>query len=238
MTSGYFPGGYGSPYDDLFARYMGGANQPRQKIDIGGLLSQPARELVNRGPPGGRARQPRPGHRAPAVGRVDRREPTAGAVSRAGADPDTLLNGLGERRGDGGPRHRGGRPEPLDPGGQAGAAGRAPDLPRARLHLHRPRAHPVRAGRQPRVRRGPDPAGAPGSPPRRCSAALSGQAPAAARRSGRPGGRSATPTAGRVRPRPDRAGPGGPDRPGDRPRRRDRADRRGPVPPDARTTRC
>ena len=34
MTSGYFPGSYGSPFDDFFARYMGGARQPRQRIDI------------------------------------------------------------------------------------------------------------------------------------------------------------------------------------------------------------
>ena len=39
MTSGYFPGSYGSPFDDFFARYMGGARQPRQRVDITQFLS-------------------------------------------------------------------------------------------------------------------------------------------------------------------------------------------------------
>jgi ATP-dependent Clp protease ATP-binding subunit ClpC len=50
MTSGFFPGGYGSPFDDFFARYMaggGGPRQPRQRIDITQFLSERARELVN-----------------------------------------------------------------------------------------------------------------------------------------------------------------------------------------------
>src|SRR3954462_348986 len=47
MTSGYFPGSYGSPFDDFFARYMGGARQPRQRVDITQFLSEQARELVN-----------------------------------------------------------------------------------------------------------------------------------------------------------------------------------------------
>jgi ATP-dependent Clp protease ATP-binding subunit ClpC len=50
MTSGYFPGGYGSPFDDFFARYLaggGGPRDPRQRIDITQLLSERARQLVN-----------------------------------------------------------------------------------------------------------------------------------------------------------------------------------------------
>src|SRR4051812_40858340 len=50
MTSGFFPGGYGSPFDDFFGRYTGGAGgprQPRQRIDITQFLSERARELVN-----------------------------------------------------------------------------------------------------------------------------------------------------------------------------------------------
>ena len=47
MTSDYFPGSYGSPFDDFFARYMGGARQPRQRVDITQFLSEQARELVN-----------------------------------------------------------------------------------------------------------------------------------------------------------------------------------------------
>jgi ATP-dependent Clp protease ATP-binding subunit ClpC len=44
MTSGYFPGPYGSPFDDFFARYMGGARQPRQRVDITQFLSEQARD--------------------------------------------------------------------------------------------------------------------------------------------------------------------------------------------------
>src|SRR3712207_9099187 len=47
MTSGYFPGPYGSPFDDFFPRYMGGARQPRQRVDITQFLSEHARDLVN-----------------------------------------------------------------------------------------------------------------------------------------------------------------------------------------------
>jgi ATP-dependent Clp protease ATP-binding subunit ClpC len=48
MTSGFFPGPYGSPFDDYFARYGGGGpGGPRQHIDITQFLSEPARDLVN-----------------------------------------------------------------------------------------------------------------------------------------------------------------------------------------------
>src|SRR3954447_17184662 len=50
MTSGFFPGGSGSPFDDFFARYLAGGGsprQPRQRIDITQFLSERARELVN-----------------------------------------------------------------------------------------------------------------------------------------------------------------------------------------------
>jgi ATP-dependent Clp protease ATP-binding subunit ClpC len=47
MTSGYFPGSYGSPFDDFFARYLGGPHQHRQRIDITQFLSERARELIN-----------------------------------------------------------------------------------------------------------------------------------------------------------------------------------------------
>ena len=153
-------------------------------------------------------------------------EPTRELLARAGADPDELI-ARDREPGSRGRTQR--RATAADAGRQARPAGRAPDLPRGRLHLHRARAHPVRPGRQPRVRRRPACCPRPGSPPRRCS----GPWPA---RAGRPRtGWSRQPVrhadAGRVRPRPDRPGPGGPDRPGHRPRRRDRADRRGAVPP-------
>ncbi|MGY1592946.1 ATP-dependent Clp protease ATP-binding subunit [Geodermatophilus sp. SYSU D00708] len=102
MTSGYFPGPYGSPFDDFFARYMGGARQPRQRVDITQFLSEHARELVNAA-----------ARRAAEVGSPDldtdhllwamaEEEPTRQLISRAGADPGQLraeLDGL-PRRGE------------------------------------------------------------------------------------------------------------------------------------------
>src|ERR687886_1693149 len=90
MTSGYFPGPYGSPFDDFFARYMGGARQPRQRIEITQFLSEQARELVNAA-----------ARRAAEVGSPDldtdhllwamtEEEPTRQLIGRAGADPSQL----------------------------------------------------------------------------------------------------------------------------------------------------
>ncbi|RBY83004.1 ATP-dependent Clp protease ATP-binding subunit [Geodermatophilus sp. TF02-6] len=95
MTSGFFPGPYGSPFDDFFARYLGGGQQPqRQRVDITQFLSQQARELVNAA-----ARQ------AVATGSADLdtehllramtdEEPTRHLLARAGADPDQLRSQL------------------------------------------------------------------------------------------------------------------------------------------------
>jgi ATP-dependent Clp protease ATP-binding subunit ClpC len=90
MTSGYFPGPYGSPFDDFFARYMGGARQPRQRVDITQFLSEQARELVNAA-----------ARRGAEVGSADldtdhllwamtEEESTRHLISRAGADPAQL----------------------------------------------------------------------------------------------------------------------------------------------------
>src|SRR4051795_12644984 len=90
MTSGYFPGPYGSPFDDFFARYMGGPRQPRQRVDITQFLSEQARELVNAA-----------ARRAVEVGSPDldtdhllwamtEEEPPRQLISRAGADPAQL----------------------------------------------------------------------------------------------------------------------------------------------------
>src|SRR3954471_134348 len=106
MTSEYFPGPYGSPFDDFFARYMGGAHQPRQRVDITQFLSEDARELVNAA-----------ARRAAEVGSPDldtdhllwamtEEEATRQLISRAGADPAQLraeLDGVprrGEARGE------------------------------------------------------------------------------------------------------------------------------------------
>src|SRR3954454_19412548 len=90
MSSGYFTGPYGSPFDDFFARYLGGARQPRQRVDITQFLSEQARELVNAA-----------ARRAADVGSPDldtdhllwamtEEEPTRQLISRAGADPAQL----------------------------------------------------------------------------------------------------------------------------------------------------
>ena len=40
MTSPFYPGPYGSPFDDFFARYLGGEQRaPRQRVDITQFLS-------------------------------------------------------------------------------------------------------------------------------------------------------------------------------------------------------
>ncbi len=102
MTSGYFPGPYGSPFDEFFARYMGGARPPGERVDITQFLSEQARELVNAA-----------ARRAAEVGSSDldtdhllwamtEEESTRQLISRAGADPAQLraeLDGM-PRRGE------------------------------------------------------------------------------------------------------------------------------------------
>jgi len=109
MSSGFFPGGYGSPFDDFFARYAAGGGsprQPRQRIDITQFLSERARELVNTA-----------ARRAVETGSADldtehllyamtEEESTQHLLSRAGVDPGQLrrqLEGMpvrGEPRSD------------------------------------------------------------------------------------------------------------------------------------------
>ncbi|TFV59331.1 ATP-dependent Clp protease ATP-binding subunit [Geodermatophilus sp. DF01-2] len=105
MTSPFFPGPYGSPFDDFFARYLGGEQRaPRQRIDITQLLSQQARELVNAA-----ARQ------AVATGSADLDTEhllwamtgdgtTRTFLSRSGADPDQLRSQLEQQMSRGEPR--------------------------------------------------------------------------------------------------------------------------------------
>src|ERR687890_1898047 len=96
MTSGYFPGPYGSPFDDFFARYRGGARQPRQRVDITQFLSEQARELVNAA-----------ARRAAETGSPDldtdhllwamtEEDATRSLIGRTGVDPDQLHRQLDE----------------------------------------------------------------------------------------------------------------------------------------------
>lgn len=124
MTSPFFPGSYGSPFDDFFARYLGGEQRvPRQRVDITQFLSQQARELVNTA-----------ARRAVGSGSADLDtehllwamtgdESTRTLLSRTGLDPDRLRSGLEEQMLRG---------EPLDE-----APSLTPAAKRALLDAHR-----------------------------------------------------------------------------------------------------
>jgi ATP-dependent Clp protease ATP-binding subunit ClpC len=94
MTSPFYPGPYGSPFDDFFARFIGGGQPQRQRIDITQFLSQQARELVNAA-----------AHQAVATGSADLGtehllwamtgdETTRQFLARTGTDPDELRSQL------------------------------------------------------------------------------------------------------------------------------------------------
>ncbi|WP_406724568.1 ATP-dependent Clp protease ATP-binding subunit [Streptomyces sp. GD-15H] len=99
MSSGFTgPQGYGSdPFGEFLARFFGGP-RPRQ-IDIGRLLSQPARELVR----GAAQYAAEHGSRDLDTQHLLRAalatEPTRGLLSRAGADPDSLAAEIDKRSG-------------------------------------------------------------------------------------------------------------------------------------------
>ncbi|MDN0200789.1 ATP-dependent Clp protease ATP-binding subunit [Streptomyces sp. S.PNR 29] len=96
MTSGYI-GPEGDPFAEFLARFFGGP-RPRQ-IDIGRLLSQPARELVR----GAAQYAAEHGSRDLDTQHLLRAalatEPTRSLLSRAGADPDSLASEIDERSG-------------------------------------------------------------------------------------------------------------------------------------------
>jgi len=101
MTSGYpGPGDFGSdPFQEFFARFFGGPRQGPRQIDIGRLLSQPARELVR----GAAQYAAEHGSRDLDTQHLLRAaltaEPTRSLLSRAGADPDSLASEIDERSG-------------------------------------------------------------------------------------------------------------------------------------------
>ncbi|MBQ0825547.1 ATP-dependent Clp protease ATP-binding subunit [Streptomyces tagetis] len=96
MSSG-FMGPEGDPFAEFLARFFGGP-RPRQ-IDIGRLLSQPARELVR----GAAQYAAEHGSRDLDTEHLLRAaltaEPTRSLLSRAGADPDSLATQIDERTG-------------------------------------------------------------------------------------------------------------------------------------------
>lgn len=100
MTSGYpSPEGYGDPFGEFLARFFGGPRPGPRQINIGQLLSQPARELVR----GAAQYAAEHGSRDLDTEHLLRAalsaEPTRGLLSRAGADPDSLASQIDERSG-------------------------------------------------------------------------------------------------------------------------------------------
>ncbi|MEV6168594.1 ATP-dependent Clp protease ATP-binding subunit [Streptomyces sp. NPDC051954] len=100
MTTG-FPGpeGNGDPLSEFLARFFGGPRPAPRQIDIGRLLSPPARELVR----GAAAYAAEHGSRDLDTQHLLRAalssEPTRSLLSRAGADPDSLATEIDERSG-------------------------------------------------------------------------------------------------------------------------------------------
>lgn len=99
MTSGFSgPEGYDA-FGEFLARFFGGPRQGPRQIDIGRLLSQPARELVR----GAAQYAAEHGSRDLDTQHLLRAalssEPTRSLLSRAGADPDSLASEIDERSG-------------------------------------------------------------------------------------------------------------------------------------------
>ncbi|HET9380639.1 MAG TPA: ATP-dependent Clp protease ATP-binding subunit [Streptomyces sp.] len=98
MTSGFTPEGFGSdPFGEFLARFFGGP-RPR-RIDLGRLLSQPARELVRGAAQYAAERGSRDLDTEHLLRAALAAEPTRGLLSRAGADPDALASEIDERSG-------------------------------------------------------------------------------------------------------------------------------------------
>ncbi|MFD5473293.1 ATP-dependent Clp protease ATP-binding subunit [Streptomyces sp. NPDC127105] len=100
MTSGFNgPEGDRDPFGELFARFFGGPHPGPRHIDIGRLLSQPARELVR----GAAMYAAEHGSRDLDTEHLLRAalstEPTRSLLSRSGADPDSLATQIDERAG-------------------------------------------------------------------------------------------------------------------------------------------
>ncbi|WP_031475606.1 ATP-dependent Clp protease ATP-binding subunit [Streptomyces bicolor] len=100
MTSGFSggPEDY-DPFGEFLARFFGGPRPGPRQIDIGRLLSQPARELVR----GAAQYAAEHGSRDLDTQHLLRAalsaEPTRSLLSRAGADPDSLATEIDERTG-------------------------------------------------------------------------------------------------------------------------------------------
>ncbi|MFF7765731.1 ATP-dependent Clp protease ATP-binding subunit [Streptomyces massasporeus] len=101
MSSGFSsPEGYGSdPFGEFLARFFGGPRPGPRQIDLGRLLSQPARELVR----GAAQYAAEHGSRDLDTQHLLRAalatEPTRTLLSKAGANPDSLATQIDDRSG-------------------------------------------------------------------------------------------------------------------------------------------
>ncbi|GHD01245.1 ATPase AAA [Streptomyces violarus] len=101
MSSGFTsPEGYGSdPFGEFLARFFGGPRPGPRQIDLGRLLSQPARELVR----GAAQYAAEHGSRDLDTEHLLRAalatEPTRTLLSKAGANPDSLASEIDDRSG-------------------------------------------------------------------------------------------------------------------------------------------
>ncbi|MCK8437484.1 ATP-dependent Clp protease ATP-binding subunit [Streptomyces sp. D2-8] len=101
MSSGFTsPEGYGSdPFGEFLARFFGGPRPGPRQIDLGRLLSQPARELVR----GAAQYAAEHGSRDLDTEHLLRAalatEPTRTLLSKAGANPDSLASQIDDRSG-------------------------------------------------------------------------------------------------------------------------------------------
>lgn len=104
MSSGFWISGEpgSNPFDELFARFFGGAQAPRpvQRVDLGRLMSQAARELVAAAASHVVRRGESDLDTDHLLWAAAEREPTRQLLARAGADPDALV-ALAAHRPDG-----------------------------------------------------------------------------------------------------------------------------------------
>ncbi|MFD7992384.1 ATP-dependent Clp protease ATP-binding subunit [Streptomyces mexicanus] len=98
MTSGFI-GPEGDPFGEFFARFFGGSRPGPRQVDIGRLLSQPARELVRGAAQYAADHGSRDLDTEHLLRAALATEPTRSLLSRAGADPDSLASQIDERSG-------------------------------------------------------------------------------------------------------------------------------------------
>ncbi|EFF93880.1 ATP-dependent Clp protease, ATP-binding subunit ClpC [Streptomyces sp. e14] len=98
MTIGYV-GPEGDPFGEFFARFFGGPRPGPRHVDIGRLLSQPARELVKGAAQYAADHGSRDLDTEHLLRAALATEPTRSLLSRAGADPDSMADQIDERSG-------------------------------------------------------------------------------------------------------------------------------------------